>query len=309
MRSGASRAAIPSHPRARHHGWRRSGRTAVPRSLRANPRATKLILYPTIVFGERRGEDEPHRAAQGGIPASHGLRRSRLGEPRSDRRRRAGPRTGPTRIRRRTSKKFALCERLGLGPGMAIFEPGFLRTALAYHAAGRMPRGAFPFFGGERSYRGEGPVDLLSGCSDARGARPLSRHAGRLPIPWSIAVVPEIPSTGTWQGMPSSAGAPPRGTEALAPDPEQSGARRGRVAPRSTPGRRGRAGLLMPLARCRSGSTDAQRRSALREVPPLRQRPPRPCPPSSNPPATKGGHPPRGDTAAGPTWCRTWSSC
>ena len=25
----------------------------------------------------------------------------------------------------------ALCERLGLGPGMAIFEPGFLRTAIA----------------------------------------------------------------------------------------------------------------------------------------------------------------------------------
>jgi uncharacterized protein (DUF849 family) len=45
---------------------------------------------------------------------------------------------------------FGLCARLGLGPAMAIYEPGFMQTALAYHRAGRLPRGAMAkfYFGG-----------------------------------------------------------------------------------------------------------------------------------------------------------------
>jgi len=96
-------------------------------------------------------------------------------------------------------KKFALCERLALGPGMAIFEPGFLRTALAYHAAGRMPRGAFLrfYFGGERSYRGEGPVDLLFGMPPTRAGLDLYLDMlGDCPMPWSIAVVSGDPFDG-----------------------------------------------------------------------------------------------------------------
>src|SRR5690606_7555212 len=30
----------------------------------------------------------------------------------------------------------------GLGPSIAVFEPGFMRTVLAYHNAGRLPAGA-----------------------------------------------------------------------------------------------------------------------------------------------------------------------
>ena len=37
---------------------------------------------------------------------------------------------------------FAQCERHGLGPSLAIYEPGWLRTVLAFHRAGRLPRGA-----------------------------------------------------------------------------------------------------------------------------------------------------------------------
>ncbi len=42
------------------------------------------------------------------------------------------------------------CRRLELGPNIAIFEPGFLRAALAHVAAGTMPVGAFVklYFGG-----------------------------------------------------------------------------------------------------------------------------------------------------------------
>ena len=42
--------------------------------------------------------------------------------------------------------RFAQLERLGLGPNMAMYEPGFLQVALAYHRAGKLPRGALVKF-------------------------------------------------------------------------------------------------------------------------------------------------------------------
>ena len=87
-----------------------------------------------------------------------------------------------------------LCEELRLGPSVAIFEPGFLRTALRYHAAGRMPRGAMIklYFGGDAGMItsqtpgraatfGLPPTragldaycELLTGCT----------------LPWSVAVI------------------------------------------------------------------------------------------------------------------------
>jgi 3-keto-5-aminohexanoate cleavage enzyme len=46
---------------------------------------------------------------------------------------------------------FDQCERRALGPSLAIYEPGWLRTVLAFHRAGRLPRGAMVklYFGGE----------------------------------------------------------------------------------------------------------------------------------------------------------------
>ncbi len=95
--------------------------------------------------------------------------------------------------------KFALCERLGLAPGMAIFEPGFLRAVLARHAAGALPPGAFLrfYFGGERRDRGGPAVDLLFGLPP----RPSSLDVylemlGDTPLPWSVAVVSGDP----WDG-------------------------------------------------------------------------------------------------------------
>ena len=39
--------------------------------------------------------------------------------------------------------QFALCHEHRLGPSIAVYEPGFLRTVLAYHRAGRLPAGSF----------------------------------------------------------------------------------------------------------------------------------------------------------------------
>ncbi len=49
------------------------------------------------------------------------------------------------------------CRRLGLGPSIAIFEPGFLRVVLAYRRAGRLPRGALvKFYFSQAGYFGGG---------------------------------------------------------------------------------------------------------------------------------------------------------
>lgn len=88
--------------------------------------------------------------------------------------------------------KFELCEKYKLGPGISIFEPGFLRYVLAYEKAGRLPAGANVRFylGGEGSYRGEGKVDLLFGLP----AKPSSVETyldmiEGTEITWSVAVL------------------------------------------------------------------------------------------------------------------------
>ena len=46
---------------------------------------------------------------------------------------------------------FDMFERSGVGPALAVYEPGFLRTILSYHAAGRLPMGSMVklYFGDE----------------------------------------------------------------------------------------------------------------------------------------------------------------
>ena len=83
--------------------------------------------------------------------------------------------------------KMSICERYALAPSIAIFEPGFLRTALTYERARRMPRGAFVklYFGAASGYLGAGfglpptvraldaYLEMLEGSS----------------LPWAVAVL------------------------------------------------------------------------------------------------------------------------
>lgn len=85
-----------------------------------------------------------------------------------------------------------LCARLRLGPSMVIFEPGFLRCALAYERAGRLPQGAFLRLTlcGEQSYRGPGRVDLLCGLPNTPSA--LDAYLAMLGdsrMSWAVSVV------------------------------------------------------------------------------------------------------------------------
>ena len=79
--------------------------------------------------------------------------------------------------------KLEQCEALQLGPSMAIFEPGFLRTALAFERAGKMPRGAFIklYFGGPQ---------LTFGLPPTESALTAYREVlADTQIPWAVAVV------------------------------------------------------------------------------------------------------------------------
>ncbi len=75
------------------------------------------------------------------------------------------------------------CAEHRLGPSVSIFEPGFLRLALAYHAKGALPRGALIklYFGGGTP--GFGLPPTLPGL----GAY-LSLLEGT-GLPWSVAVL------------------------------------------------------------------------------------------------------------------------
>jgi len=85
--------------------------------------------------------------------------------------------------------KMDVCRDRGLGPSIAIFEPGFLRVVRAYSDAGALPAGAlvkFYFAGG--GYLGGG--DPLWGSPPIIEALDLFLAMyGDLPVPWAVAVL------------------------------------------------------------------------------------------------------------------------
>lgn len=89
--------------------------------------------------------------------------------------------------------QMELNRRLGLGPQLAIFEPGFLRGALAWWHAGAMPPGAMVklYFGGRSGYLiGSGGSGVPFGLPPTRAA--LDAYLELLdgcPLPWSAAIL------------------------------------------------------------------------------------------------------------------------
>ena len=85
--------------------------------------------------------------------------------------------------------KIAACERLRLGPSIAVFEPGFLRVVLAYHRAGRLPPGTLvKFYFSAGGYVGGG--EPLWGAPPIPEALDLYlAMLGDAPIPWAVAVL------------------------------------------------------------------------------------------------------------------------
>jgi uncharacterized protein (DUF849 family) len=85
---------------------------------------------------------------------------------------------------------FEQCTRLALGPSLAIYEPGFLRTTLAFHRAGRLPAGAMVklYFGGQYGIFATRPgvsFGLPPTENALRAYLDLLAGAG---LPWSVSV-------------------------------------------------------------------------------------------------------------------------
>lgn len=88
--------------------------------------------------------------------------------------------------------KMDVCHRYRLAPVIGIFEPGFLRIALAYDRAGRMPAGAQIkfFFGGDEGYMGGGGSGVTFGLPPT--AISLEAYLAMMEgcdLPWSVSVL------------------------------------------------------------------------------------------------------------------------
>jgi 3-keto-5-aminohexanoate cleavage enzyme len=152
------------------------------------------LLYPTTAFGSPEIE---YRWRHHFTLADKGVLRMAFLDPGSANLGGLGPDGVPRPTPYVYTNTFAdiawiveQCERLRLGPSMAIFEPGFLRVALAYERAGRMPAGAFAklYFGGGTS--GGGLSGLAFGLPPTRPS--LDAYLAMLDdsrLPWAVAVL------------------------------------------------------------------------------------------------------------------------
>ncbi len=88
--------------------------------------------------------------------------------------------------------QMELCTQLGIGPSMAIFEPGFLRSVLAWITAGSCAPGGMIklYFGGDWGYVGGAGRGVPFGLPPTR--RALDAYLELLEgcaTPWSVAVL------------------------------------------------------------------------------------------------------------------------
>jgi uncharacterized protein (DUF849 family) len=85
---------------------------------------------------------------------------------------------------------FALCEQLQLGPSLGIYEPGALRTVLAWHRAGHLPRGTLVklYFGGDYGLFATQPGVSFGLPPTARALDAYLELLDGSGLPWSVSV-------------------------------------------------------------------------------------------------------------------------
>jgi 3-keto-5-aminohexanoate cleavage enzyme len=85
---------------------------------------------------------------------------------------------------------FEVCERLQLGPSIAIYEPGFMQTVLAYHRAGRLPAGSMVkfYFGGPWGMRAKGKGVTFGLPPTEYALRAYVEMVEETGLPWSVSV-------------------------------------------------------------------------------------------------------------------------
>src|SRR3954471_4092590 len=150
------------------------------------------VLYPTIGGGASSGEGFHHVVEL----ASSGLIRASFLDPGSVNLGGVGPDGLPppmdyvyTNTFNDTRYGVDVCNRHGLGPSVAVFEPGFLQVVLAYHEAGALPRGTLVklyfagggYVTGGRALWGVPPI--------AEGLHLYLAMLGDTDIPWAVALI------------------------------------------------------------------------------------------------------------------------
>ena len=147
--------------------------------LAARPEA---LLYPTINGVGAVEERYSHMAPL----ARSGVLRIGVSDPGSVN---LGPRFAYVNSGSDVDYQLSLCEEFGLVPSLAIFEPGFLRAALSYWRAGRLPEGTMLrfYFGGAAP---EADGGFWFGLPPTRAS--LDAYLAMLdgcPLPWSVSVL------------------------------------------------------------------------------------------------------------------------
>jgi uncharacterized protein (DUF849 family) len=150
------------------------------------------ILYPTIGSGTSVADRYAHVRAL----ASERLIRQTFLDPGSVNLGGTGPDGLPPPLEYVYTNTFAdtrygfdLAARHGLGPSIAVFEPGFLQVVLAYHDAGALPTGTLvKLYFAAGGYLTSGRP--LWGAPPIREALDLyTAMLGDRRIPWAVAVV------------------------------------------------------------------------------------------------------------------------
>ena len=149
------------------------------------------LLYPTSALGG----DIEHRWRHHVPLHAEGLIRMAFADPGSVNLGRVGARDGETPSGFVYTNSFAdlaykldRCREWGLGPNMAMFEPGFLQATLAYERAGRLPAGAFVklYFSGGRTGRGGWTFGLPATRRALDAYLELMEGSQ---VPWAVAVL------------------------------------------------------------------------------------------------------------------------
>jgi 3-keto-5-aminohexanoate cleavage enzyme len=157
-------------------------------------RHPQAILYPTVVFAESQEDRFSHvraLAVPGGAdmvgydPGSLniGMGFDEDGLPPKDFVYRNGY--------EETRFVMELCDELGLPPSMSLFDPSFARAVLAWHRAGKLPRGSLVkfYFGGDWDMIAGGRGGASFGLfPTANGLDAYLEMFEGVDLPWAVAV-------------------------------------------------------------------------------------------------------------------------
>ena len=182
-----------ARPRRRRRGSGRAVRDRVPARRRAASRASSATRPSASATRSKTATGTSSCSTTWALIAP-GRGRHRLGEPRRHRPRRspAAERASCTRTRSPTIalRDAGVSRERGLGPSIAIFEPGFLQVVLAYARRGALPAGHARevLLRGRRLPRRRRAA--VGRAADHRSARPLSsRCSATRRSPWAVAVL------------------------------------------------------------------------------------------------------------------------